>query len=98
MIGRRPPWRERVYLGSFFGDEDLPFEERRDRAVAAIRATVSFRTLDPENIEDEQIIMTIEELAETDTADYFDVCWDAIYDWADDVRLWIDVYETGPRT
>jgi len=33
---------------------------------------------------------TIEELCEVDTVDYYDTVKDALYDWCDTNRVWID--------
>lgn len=42
--------------------------------------------------EDDDLHMTIEELADTDTVEYFDLVFDAIYDAADIDRAWIKTF------
>lgn len=60
------------------------FEENRDATVAALHASGWAG-------ESDAVGMLIEELEDTDTEDYFDLVWDAIYDEADYDRVWLKV-------
>lgn len=81
-------WDHTVDLSAFWGDESLPFEDRRDQTVTALRASTWVKKLD----ESDDLHLTIEELADTDTEDYFNLVWEAIYDAADIDRAWIKTF------
>lgn len=63
------------------------FEEHRDATVKALNGSGWLEiAYDPEGLEN-----LIDELSETDDADYFDAVWNAIYDEADYDRVWLGV-------
>lgn len=85
-------WKNTVKLGYVWQNDDLSFEEKRDEVVARLR---QFEVVDEDYAgwPDPCLEELLDELAETDDEDYFNMVWDAVYDWADtDHRLWIDLY------
>ncbi len=66
-------------------DDDLSFEETRDRVVSALRSSSWFRSAD----EYHDLPDLVEELAETVEVEEFDAVLEAIYDGADYDRAWI---------
>lgn len=76
-------WRKTVNVSDIFHNEDLTFEQRRDGIVR------QFRRFWPEGCDDFDIDMLLEELADAENADDFDMTWDMIYGWADDNRVWV---------
>lgn len=79
-------WRERIQVGSWFGDDEAPFVARRDGIVAALRGS-RFAQVVPD------VEMLVDELAETSTTVEFDMVWELIYDEADRSRVWIETVD-----
>lgn len=77
-------WRYKVDVKEAFDeDNDMTFEQRRDHCVAALRnVTHKSHTLRD----------LVDELADTDTEDYFNKVWSEIYDWADRNLVWIGTF------
>jgi len=78
-------WRHKLNLADVFHSDVLSFEDRRDIIVGRIRATTWFKDYD----EGDDLPQVVEELADMQTADEFDVVWSAVYDIADADRMWI---------
>lgn len=87
-------WKAKLDLSGIFYDESMTFIERRDAIVARIRAAGWFKraVADGSAQYDYEVGGIVDELADTETADDFDIVWDGFYDWADaDHRLWIEL-------
>jgi hypothetical protein len=80
-------WKEQVYgihaLQERQANGTITLEEMRDRIVSRLRK------LRPEG-EDLELDEILDELAEVDTVHWYDSVKDALYDWADAKRVWID--------
>ena len=82
-------WKHKVSVADVFHDEDLPFEKRRDGVVLALR--MSPATSD--GLEGEELIVLLEDLAETTNTVEFDSVWDDIYNLADGGKwMWIETH------
>jgi hypothetical protein len=79
-----PQWNQKIKLGDVWSNDDLSWEEKRDAIIPRLR-----RLSDDEFGGLEALL---DELAGTDTVEYFDEVWGAIYDYGDDYRIWIDVW------
>ncbi len=80
-------WRHKVDVSATFKNEDLSFEKRRDGVVLRLRSSQA--AIDGTN--GEELIMLLEDLAETTDTVEFDSVWDDIYNLADSGKwLWID--------
>jgi hypothetical protein len=85
----QPVWEHTINLAGVFHNEDLTFEERRDRIVDVIRASTWYKNrVEGTNVFD-VLYELVDELADTTTGDEFNVVWDAVYDEADYDRVWI---------
>jgi hypothetical protein len=82
----RPSWEHQLKLADVFHNDDLTFEQKRDEIVRRIRASAWFRGCH----KDDDLVCTVEELADTEDVPAFDYVWDAIYDLADADRVWIE--------
>lgn len=79
-------WKYTVHgVKDAINDDDLGFEETRDRVVSALRASAWFRSAD----EYHDLPDLVEDLAETVEVEEFDAVLGAIYDGADYDRAWI---------
>lgn len=76
-------WRRRLNLGHVFHNDDLTFEQRRDRIVSVLERSGWA-------IDNPDVGALLDELGETEDADHFDEVWNAIYDEADRDRVWIE--------
>ena len=74
-------WRQKIYLGDLFNN-NLPFEERRDRIVERMKEVDGNKYLD----------VILEDLANSGSSEEFDSLWDEVYDWADINKVWIDTW------
>lgn len=81
-------WKHKLELSDLFHNEQFSFEQRRDAIVERIKAQPWYAPA--ERGDDDELWWIIDELADTDNADYFDKVWDAFYDWADSVRVWVN--------
>ena len=82
-------WKFKLMLGDLFHNDDLSFTERRDQITFRIRHTPWYRKADRED--DGELLSIVDDLAAAPDEDDFDEAWDALYDWADDARVWIDI-------
>lgn len=86
--GARVPWKHKVNVTEFFDDLDRhEFPERRDGIVKRLRDSGVFVD------DDGEIDCTLDELADTDTIEYFDMVLDAVYDFADRNCIWIETHK-----
>ncbi len=83
-----PHWAKTIRLGDVFHNDNLTFEQRRDRIVRKIR-----RSGWPDD--NPHVARLVDELAEADGVNYFDGVWTAIYDEANADRVWIDTTRVG---
>ena len=81
----QPIWRHKIDLRHVFREERLTFEQRRDAIVRRLR-TSAWAVGNPEVLE------LADELADTADGDQFDQVWDAVYDQADEDRVWIATF------
>ena len=80
------PWKHHIDVHDIWQDDTIEFKERRDKIVERIEASSAW------DKDDETIVDLLDELAYTDHEGEFDCVWDAIYDWADDNRVWIELW------
>lgn len=80
-----PIWDRQIDLRHIWQNEALSFEQRRDAIAAMLRRSpwVKDRT---------DLQELVDELADAETGDDFDVPWDALYDEADLDRVWIATF------
>ena len=84
-------WGHRLNLGDVFHDDDLTFEAKRDEIVCRIKAA---RWYDED---DTTLWSLVDELADTEHIDEFDVVWDHLYDWFDAERVWVVTWPESAR-
>lgn len=76
-----------------FSNGEATFEETRDAAVAVFKADQAYAGDNMERASapcaDELYTEAVWDLAEAQTEDDFVAALEAIYDWADDARVWI---------
>lgn len=79
-------WEYKLRLKDIWHDEDMPFEEKRDEIVRRINAS-RFWTED-----DYHLTCAVDGLESAVDLDDFDDAWNDFYDWADDVRVWVETF------
>lgn len=79
-------WAYNVDLSPVWLDEELTFEQRRDKVAAILRNSTWFKAVDGS---DDSLRMAVEELEEAGEEEMFDMVFDRIYDLADADRAWI---------
>jgi hypothetical protein len=79
-----PQWKYTVNLRDIWRNEAMPFEQRRDKIVARIRASAWYR-----NRAEGILFDLVDELADAADIPAFDQVWSAIYDEADADRAWL---------
>ena len=79
-------WKRQIRIKQFL-DEGKPFEEVRDQVVAVLRRQPEY-DIESERYDDE-FWNIVDEMTDTDTVRYFDLTLNALYDWADDNKIWI---------
>jgi hypothetical protein len=77
-------WKQTVKIGDIWNDDSLRFEDQRDQIVERLRTL--------KDDEDGDLTEIIDELAETYDVEEFDAVWSGLYDYADAVRIWIDIF------
>lgn len=82
----KPIWDRKIRLGDVFHNDALTFEQKRDTIVTRIRNSGWLKGRD----EFDELVLAVEELAESDNVNWFDSVWSLIYDIADYDRVWID--------
>jgi hypothetical protein len=82
-----PVWNHTLQLADLFDRDtgDGPFAYR-DEIVRRIKASKFW------NEDETELIEIVDELEDTDTPEYFDLVWDAFYDWADANRVWVATF------
>jgi hypothetical protein len=81
-----PTWKYTLNLADIWRDESLTFEQLRDETIRRIMGSRFYTD------EDLELYEIVDELADTDTRDYFDQVWHAFYDWADAERVWVATF------
>lgn len=84
-----PVWAHTINLKGVFHNETLTFKQRRDQIVGILRASDWLTDTTGSLFHLWDLNELVDDLAATTTLDEFDVVWDAIYDEADDDRVWI---------
>jgi hypothetical protein len=82
----RQPWLHKLQLADVFHNETYTREQRRDEIVKRIKAAPFY------DEDDYDLFYIVDELADTDTAEWMDQVWDAFYDWADEHRVWVATF------
>ena len=85
----QPIWDRRINVGDIFHNDDLTFEQSRDRIAARIKGSTWYTA----EGEDSELWALVDELADTEDTDEFDAVWNGIYDLADFHRVWIDTFQ-----
>lgn len=88
--GRRkaglPVWSRRVEgIRDVLTDDDLSFEDKRDRFAEMLEASAWFKDAE----EYGELWQCWDEIKDAEEEDHFDYCLNEIYDLADDERVWI---------
>lgn len=83
------PWNHKLRLADIWDDDDLPFITKRDAIVARIKKLPMY---DDEGAIDSDLWWIVDELSDVIDEEDFDVVWDAFYDWADDQRVWVELW------
>ena len=82
----KPVWAHTIRLGHLFHDDELTFEQKRDGLIRLVKASSWFKSQGAAS----ELHEAIEELADTENGDDFDVVMSAVYDMADYDRVWIN--------
>ena len=86
-------WDYKLDVSDVFHDDDLTLEQKRDKIVARIKAAPFF---DPDDLELDELV---DELSQVDDEPYFDLVWNAFYDWCDiGKRVWIETWAKADLT
>lgn len=95
--GHHPGWRNTIVgIGKALHTDD-PFSVTRQRIADAIARAVDFPT--PDELRDDSLPTFGRELAlheiwdeirDSEDVDHLDSCLTALYDWADENRVWIE--------
>ena len=83
-------WRHTLKIDDIFGDDGIPFFERRDTIVARIRAAGWYQKAAADEDDGYEISDIVEDLAASACARDFDAAWSNFYDWADSTRIWVE--------
>jgi hypothetical protein len=88
-------WKYKTYLGDVFQDDDMPLLEKRDTLVQRIKSTTWYEagTRDDDYSE---LWWIIDELADVEDENHFNLCWEALYDYCDAELIWLDVWKGAP--
>jgi hypothetical protein len=80
-------WQYTLDISDVFHNERLTFEQRRNCIVRRIERSSWYQSEIEER--DGLLYELVDELASSENGDEFDAVWDAIYDEADYLRVWI---------
>ena len=83
-----PHWNISLNLTDLWRNEDIGFEEKRDKIVAVIKAS-GWRKITPYP---DYFDSLVDEVAETLNITEFDLAFSEIYDQADADRVWIETH------
>lgn len=81
-------WKHHIDLHDIWQDDDPDFELRRSLIVQRIRGSLVYDAFRA----DDRLEDILNELDDTETEDDFDWVWSDFYDWADDNRVWIELW------
>lgn len=91
-----PSWAETIDLSAFWRNEEMPWEEKRTRIVAAVKASKFYTRATSGHkhsaFADECLMMCVDNIEESKDADEFDQYWDEFYDLADYARVWLKTF------
>lgn len=79
-------WKHHIDLHDIWQDETPDFKARRDAIVTRIKASTAW------DEDDERLVLLVDELGDCDHEDEFDWVWDEFYDWADEKRVWVELW------
>ncbi len=80
-----PRWKHTLDIKAIWDNEEMPLPEKGKAIVEKIKAAPFYG-------DDDELEMIVEELgdaAEADDVRWFDMVWNAFYDWADAERVWV---------
>jgi hypothetical protein len=73
-------------------DDQITFEYMRDHVVKILRRKLA-HYLREDSKYNEDLFEILDELAEVDNVEYYDLVKNGLYDWCDYNRVWIDPIE-----
>jgi hypothetical protein len=80
-------WKRQIRIKQFLTDSPADWEPVRDAIVEELRRQPEYgpklAAIDNEFVE------LVDEMEDADGCSYLDACLDALYDWADDNKVWI---------
>ena len=83
-------WDYKLDVSDVFHNDNLTLEQKRDLIIARIKSSAFWTPADYELDE------ILDELSQVDDADYFDLVWNAFYDWCDvGKRVWVETWRRG---
>jgi hypothetical protein len=89
-----PEWEDgEVYLGDFWHNDDVPFEEKRDRFVQRVKDSGWLKRGD----QADELECLLDEIGDTETVSDFDWVFSAIYNIADYDRVWFETHVRHDR-
>jgi phosphoenolpyruvate carboxylase len=74
-----------------YNDAEITFEHMRDHVVKILRRKLAPYLREPKL--DEDLVEILDEFAEVDNDEYYDLVKNGLYDWCDYNRVWIDPTE-----
>jgi hypothetical protein len=94
MGWRRGPWKIHIYVADVWHDDDVSFERLKEIVCQRIRES-GWRDLQVGDDARDDWDNLVDELADAETEDEFDCVWAAMYDHADEDRVWLDVWSVN---
>jgi phosphoenolpyruvate carboxylase len=73
-----------------YDDHQITFDEMRDHVIKILRRKLAPYLSESEPKFDEELMEILDEFAEVDNEGYYDYVKNALYDWCDYNRVWID--------
>ncbi len=88
-------WRYRVFgIGSTIHDDNLTWEEKRDRIAVTLQRMRDFPRDDAPagdvSGRGDELYEVWDELRDAEDPDHLNLCLSGLYDWADQHRVWIE--------
>jgi hypothetical protein len=80
-------WKHTLDVKDLWDDDEMGLPEKGKAIAGRIRAMPFWGKDDGGDLE--QIVEELEDAAEADDERWFDLVWDAFYDWADAERVWV---------
>lgn len=79
-------WRHTLKLADFFQDDSLSTQEKQAKIVERIKGSTFW---DAENLD---LADMVDAMEHAETVEAFDFYWEEFYGWADDERVWVEVF------